>query len=220
MNNSPTRSTPASLGSRTKVFGIGFQKTGTTSLGRALELLGYRMHGVFGFLDPDIAENALPQAIELAQTHDAFQDNPWSVLYQELDAEFPGSKFILTERPTDQWIESVVRHFGTRSEPMREWIYGDGRPRGNEQLYVDRYERHNREVRAYFQDRPDDLLIMNVTNGEGWETLCPFLGIDVPKQAFPHRNSTSERRMQRFRRYVNRPIESISKLVKAYANRF
>ncbi len=38
---------PPKLDRRPKVFGIGFHKTGTTSLGRALRALGYRVHKGF-----------------------------------------------------------------------------------------------------------------------------------------------------------------------------
>jgi hypothetical protein len=41
---------------RSKVFGIGFHKTGTSSLGRALSMLGYRVADVQGVWDQDIAE--------------------------------------------------------------------------------------------------------------------------------------------------------------------
>ncbi|MYB38984.1 MAG: hypothetical protein F4Y26_16695 [Gammaproteobacteria bacterium] len=41
-----------------KVFEIGFDKTGTKSLGAALGILGYRVCGPVGAKDPDIAPKA------------------------------------------------------------------------------------------------------------------------------------------------------------------
>ena len=105
-----------------KVFGIGFHKTGTTSLARALRILGYRVTGPKGVTDPNISTNALAVALKIAAQFEAFHGNPWTVLFKEIDAAFPESKFILTERPVDRWIESVVRHFGTNSTPMRQWM--------------------------------------------------------------------------------------------------
>ncbi len=50
------------------------------------------------------------------------------------------------------------------------------------------YDRHSQEVKEYFKDRTEDLLVMEV--GEGaWEALCNFLGKDKPSIPFPHRNS-------------------------------
>ncbi len=173
-----------------KVFGIGFHKTGTTSLGVALEMLGYRVCGPIGKWEPEIATKVTDLAFSAAEEHDAFQDNPWPLLYRELDERYPGSKFILTIRPTADWMASVVNYFGTEETPMRRWIYGDGAasPVGNEDVWATRYDAHNAEVRSYFADRPGDLLVMRLIEGEGWEELCPFLGHDVPPAEFPHRN--------------------------------
>lgn len=175
---------------RTKVFGIGFHKTGTKSLHRALESLGYRTASAFGVHDPDIARNALVRAVEIAKDFDAFEDNPWPVLYRELDRAFPGSKFILTVSPTADWIERVVRHLGPHETPMRTWIYGAGSPVGNEALYAARYDEHNEEVEAYFADRPGDLLVFRLTEAPDWRPLCSFLGLPPPEGvAFPHANA-------------------------------
>lgn len=176
-----------------KVFCIGFHKTGTTTLEVALTKLGYRVTGSFGTRDPDIASKVHDMAFAKVKDYDAFEDNPWPILYQELDARFPGSKFILTRRPADAWIRSQVKDFARTETPMRRWIYGDnaGCPEGNEQVYLARYERHNLEVLAYFQDRPDDLLVIDLPQDAGWPGLCQFLDCEVPDEPFPHANKAS-----------------------------
>lgn len=176
-----------------KVFCIGFHKTGTTTLEVALKKLGYRVTGSFGTKDPDIATKVHEMAYDMVDRFDAFEDNPWPILYRELDARFPGSKFILTRRPTEAWIRSQVKDFATTETPMRRWIYGEdaGCPEGNEDVYVARYDRHNREVLDYFRDRPDDLLVMDIPGDARWEKLCSFLGHDVPAEPFPHANKAS-----------------------------
>ncbi len=198
---------------RTKVFGIGFHKTATTSLKFALEYYGYRVTGPNGRGDPDIARNVLPLCYELGEKFDGFQDNPWPIVYREMDERFPGSKFVLTTRPTERWIRSVVEHFGDQDTAMREWIYGVGHPAGNEDVYVERYEGHNREVADYFVDRPDDLLVLKITEGDGWEKLSPFLGLPVPEIAFPRANSAEARArkarpMSRLYRKMRREVRS------------
>ena len=176
-----------------KVFGIGFHKTATTSLAQALEILGYRVTGPNGIRDPQIAENAESMAMRLAGEFDAFQDNPWPLLYRQMDEAFPGSKFILTLRSEEQWINSQVKHFGKKSTPMRQWIYGVGCPEGNESVYLQRYREHNGEVQEYFRNRESDLLIMRITEGDGWNLLCPFLGLEIPDVSFPNENKAGER---------------------------
>lgn len=191
-----------------KVFGIGFHKTGTSSLGDALSLLGYRVTGPNGVYMEGINRAAAWQlASGLLTDFDGFQDNPWPVLFRELDRALPGSKFVLTVRPEAAWLRSVVQDFGHKSTPMREWIYGVGPPLGNERVFLERYRRHNLEVVEYFDGREDDLLVMRITEGEGWGVLCPFLGHDVPALEFPHSNafstrSTERSRLSRLRRLI------------------
>ena len=186
---------PAGHPDRPKVFCIGFHKTGTTSLKMALMQLGYRVTGPFARRDRNIGETVEAKARQIIAEYDAFQDNPWPIIYRFLDREYPGSKFILSLRPTDKWIASVVDHFGSSQPPMREWIYGPGKgnPVGNEDVYVERYERHNREVLEYFKDRPGDLITFDISAGDGWEKLCGFLGHPVPDAPFPWKNSKQTR---------------------------
>ena len=179
--------------SRPKVFGIGFHKTATSSLAAALDVLGYRVTGPNGTRDAAFVD-ALPEsALALVDRYDAFQDNPWPLVYREVDRAYPGSRFVLTVRPEEAWIRSAVRHFGERETPMRRHIYGAGGPLGHEAHYLDVYRRHNADVRAYFAERPGDLLELDVTRGEGWAPLCDFLGAPVPDVSFPHANRAADR---------------------------
>ena len=176
-----------------KVFCIGFHKTGTTTLEVALQKLGYRVTGSFGTKDPEIAGKVHELAYAMVDQYDAFEDNPWPILYKKLDERFPGSKFILTRRPAEAWIRSQVKDFASTETPMRRWIYGEnaGCPEGNEDIYIARYERHNREVLEYFNERPDDLLVFDLPGDAGWDKLCAFLGREVPNEPFPHANKAS-----------------------------
>ena len=123
-----------------KIFGIGFQKTGTSSLNRALALLGFNAAGGIRInhpkgvaIEPPLTkEKILPIALAQAVEADAFSDNPWPLLIRELDTEFPGAKFILTQRDPDRWLASMVRHFGDTPNDVTQWIYGVPFPKGNE----------------------------------------------------------------------------------------
>lgn len=173
-----------------KVFCIGFQKTGTTSIGSALEILGYRVIGPVGVDHPEISTIAKELAFEQIDKFDAFQDNPYPILYKELDQSFPNSKFILTTRSRESWIKSVVNYFGGRTSPMQEWIYGGvGDPIGNEDIFLARYDKHYSEVLNYFEGREADLLIIDIIEeDEKWEKLCNFLDTEIPNTPFPHEN--------------------------------
>jgi len=174
-----------------KVFGIGLHRTGTTSLGLALQQLGYRTHA---HADAHSREEAKRKARELCEEYDALEDVPWPVLYEWLDEEYPNSKFILTVRPEEEWIDSVCRKFGGRTIEAHAWIYdGVGDPLNDRERYLRKYRRHNRNVLNYFGDRRgDDLLVMDITKGEGWGKLCPFLGEPIPWLPFPRGKVTEQ----------------------------
>ena len=107
-----------------KIFCIGRNKTGTTSLARALHGLGYRIGNQWRgeSLLEDWARRDFRRIIALCRTADAFQDVPFSLDYtfQAADRVFPGSRFILTVCDSaDQWYASLTA-FHTR-------IVGSGR---------------------------------------------------------------------------------------------
>ena len=181
--------------SEQKVFGIGFHKTGTTSLGAALAALGYAtcdgaeaVRQAVGHREMMrmLREKQLDPIMRVAEDYDGFTDNPWFILYRELDQRFPGSKFILTVRDERRWLESAVRYFGETESDLRAWIYGSGRPVGNEQRWIERYRDHIAQVKAYFRDRPGDLLVVDWEQGGGWDDLARFLRRPSPGQPFPH----------------------------------
>jgi hypothetical protein len=54
--------------------------------------------------------------------------------------------------------------------------------------FIAAYNRHYEDVRRYFADRPNDLLEMDITKGDGWEKLCPFLELPIPDKPFRKAN--------------------------------
>lgn len=172
-----------------KIFCIGFHKTGTKSLTSSLRQLGFSVKGRFGVNDRNIKFNALEKSEKFINNYDAFQDNPWPILFKELDKLVPNSKFILTVRNNESWVKSVVNYFGNNETEMRKWIYGYGSPVNNEKVYLSIYKKHNNSVKEYFSKRKSDLLIMDIEHGSGWHELCSFLELDdIPQSPFPHEN--------------------------------
>lgn len=187
-----------------KIFCIGFHKTGTTSLAAALQKLGYRVrHGYKP--QSDLILKALHDKVpplqyleEEHQTYDAYAD-----LYAirdhfvELDKAYPDSKFILTVRDEDEWVESVKRQIKKRPDSpfFHHWYYQ------NELQWRHFRRMHERCVLEYF-DMPSinlryrgvmpdrRLLVMDITKGDGWNKLCEFLNKPIPDKPFPHKNKS------------------------------
>lgn len=176
------------LPDRPRVICIGWHKTGTTTIGLALLKLGYSVLGCRLDTVHSLRRGDMESVLAVTDDFDAVQDVPWAALFKELDRRHTGSKFVLTIRDEDSWLASASRHFGDADIHLHEWLYGNGVLKGNESLYLERYCTHLREVREYFSERPDDLLVMDFQAGDGWSKLCRFLGHPVPKQNFPHEN--------------------------------
>ena len=181
-----------------KVIGVGFHKTGLSSLYVALNLLGYRItKGRQSYKDKFQSSDDIDMLnkgeflmlIDTILPFDAVIDNPWNIIYEKLDQRFPDSKFILTLREAEEWLASAMTYFHYRQlSPIVKWIYGVDSLLGNEQILLDRYKHHNQEVLKYFKGRPKDLLIVNWGKGSGWEELCTFLNKPIINLPFPHFN--------------------------------
>jgi hypothetical protein len=178
-----------------KIFGIGLSKTGTTSLANALQILGYRTRdnmGVSEYTAGDLSSLDL----DVVQAFEALTDTPIPSFYRELDAKFPGSKFILTVRDADGWLTSCKKQFtqsfAERQTNAHKRLFLDlyGTDVFDEERFASGYDRFVRGVHEYFRHRPGDLITINVAAGEGWGKLCPFLGRPVPDTPFPKANVT------------------------------
>ena len=175
-----------------KVFGIGFPKTGTKTLKRVLETLGYTVGNYrLDILEP-LKSGEYEKLVPIIDNYDALQDTPWFLLYQFLDKTYPNSKFILTLRDRDNWMASMNNYFVGKhdesSNRMFDFIFGYGLPRDNNAAYLSRYDKHIKDVKEYFKGRPEDLLIVDWEKGHGWEEICEFLKKPKPAVLFPHAN--------------------------------
>lgn len=175
-----------------KVIGIGLNKTGTKSLGMALEILGYTEHQswsdelIFKYRDRDIS-----YLIDVARSYNNLEDSPWPLLYKELYAAFPDAKYVLTTRESSEvWFESQCKHFDRDTDKVcytNEIIYGYENPLHHKEEHIGFYTSHNAQVRKFFEGK-NNFIEVCFENGDGWNTLCPFLGKDIPSEKFPFLN--------------------------------
>ncbi len=195
-----------------KVFGIGYPKTATSSLSKALAILNYRsVHDPYGILPRFFPEELKNYRYDPAilDDHDAFAGIV-CLVYRELDRAYPGSKFILTVRDEKKWLKSLRGHLANKANttrmdaeiPLRPFVrsqYFNGKDWFIEEYaknYLETFQQYNREVMEYFKGR-DNLLVIDVEQGGGWDKLCEFLGRDIPAQPFPWKNRRSLQRSLR-----------------------
>ncbi|KAL6056602.1 Sulfotransferase family protein [Balamuthia mandrillaris] len=186
-----------------KVFGLGMPKTGTSSLAEALQMLGFDSHHTFHkpvelLLRKDKEDSIAPLSVDVVRRYDPFDavsDNPIPWFFEELLLMYPEAKFILTTRNVTKWWASWKAHMQRHTDPtdvalrMRSLNFGWQQP--NEYFCVKGFLRHNRLVQAIVP--PKQLLVMDVTAGDGFSKLCPFLGVPgekcPPDEEFPVANT-------------------------------
>lgn len=181
----------------TRIFGVGLHKTGTTSLTEAFRLMGFdsahwESPNWARYIWQEMRAGGRSRTLEM---HYALSDLPIPLLYRELDKAYPGSKFILTVRDENEWIESISKHWiGNRARWDQDnfshevHISTYGTKEFDELIFRNRYRRHNREIMDHFKGREDDLFVLNVAKCRSMASLCRFLGVDILDTPFPHLN--------------------------------
>ena len=190
-----------------KVVGSGLGRTGTLSLKRALELLGFGPchHMMEVFQHPDSvplwvkAGEGKPDWDAIFKDYSAMVDYPGCKFWRQLAAYYPTAKVLHSVRDPNLWFDSTqATIFSPRSPavnappPMRPFfsmLLGEfGERIHDREFMVAYFKRHTEEVvRAIPKER---LLVYEV--GQGWAPLCSFLGVPVPAEPFPRVNTREE----------------------------
>lgn len=182
-----------------KIFAIGLPKTGTSSLDEALKILGYRsLHNPLDLRFLSYREGIYKYPRDDWDAITNFGEN----FYPQLDLNYPNSKFILTIRDKEQWLKSSEKWFSTPPQcpwkdyqPMLE-IFGCMEFNYNKFSYI--YDFHFKNVKDYFLNRSDDLLILNINEDAPWEKICHFLNKPVPEVSYPNLNLSFSKETSRY----------------------
>ncbi len=192
-----------------QVIGAGLGRTGTMSLKLALEHLGfgpcYHMAEVLVQARRNIplwldVIHGKPDWDAVFAGFAASSDYPACTYWRELAEYYPEAKVILTLRDADGWFDSVSRTIfaeggpssaveGPMAEFMHGAVIGDFADRIQDRDFMTAYfERRNAEIIAAVP--PERLLVHHP--GDGWETVCRFLGVPVPAEPYPRVNTSEE----------------------------
>lgn len=187
-----------------KIFGIGLSRTGTKSLTAALNALHFK---IIHYPKDETTFTELTEGFDsltVLQTYQGITDITAVAIYPQLDKIYPDSKFILTIREKEDWLDAMQRHwfekpiytedkkFDFRFELrrfLRASVYGCYH--FHRQRLADAYERHHTLVQEYFRNQPEKLLTLNIHKGEGFGEICKFFNIPPLKQKFPKIESKS-----------------------------
>ncbi len=203
-----------------KVFCIGRNKTGTTSVELVLKEFGYKMgNQTRGELLLNDYKNKNWEAItNFCQTAQGFQDVPfsWPETWKHLYKKYPNAKFILTYRNDEDWYQSITKFHsklfadGKRIPTKEDLQKATYRYKGyiwesnmavyntpendpyQKDILIKNYNTHNTEVLAFFNDKKNFLAI-DVSENESYNKLCLFLDKKPMHKNFPHLNRTADK---------------------------
>jgi hypothetical protein len=195
-----------------RVIGAGLPRTGTASLGTALEyLLGgryYHMSVIPGH-PFDLGEGwdlalagGTPDWHQIFAGYAAALDWPASMFWRELSEAYPTALVLLSVRDSaETWWRSADETFlpYARLALAPDWSEGRGlltlleRFTGttdwnNPATLMAAYERHNADVRRTTPRHR----FLEWRAAEGWEPICRALGAPAPTRPFPWVNRRSE----------------------------
>lgn len=205
---------------KNKIFVIGRNKTGTTSINKAFEDLEFILGNqrVAEKLQNFYLKGDFEPIINYCKSAEVFQDYPFSYpeTFKHIDKAFPNSKFILTIRDNpEQWYHSVIKFhaklFGKGKIPTKQdlenaiyvekgWIWKnfsffynppDLKDIYNEGNLKKSYINYNKEILEYFKNRPNDLLVLNLNEKGAYQKYINFLDVESPFNDFPWENKTS-----------------------------
>jgi Sulfotransferase domain len=194
------------------VVGVGVGRTGTYSLKLAINRLGlgpcHHMEEVLHNMSVQVplwsaALQGKPNWPAIYNGFTSTVDWPTAAFYRELLKEYPSARFILTRRSPETWAASfgstiykLIAGKDQAPPDMKDWlamaesvIAYTGFPGGlsNDDL-MQAFVAHNEAVEAAIP--ASQLLVFEVK--DGWESLCKFLGAQVPDEPFPRTNDREE----------------------------
>ena len=201
-----------------KVIGTGFGRTGTDSMREALDILGFGPCHHMREVNAHAEQKRLWRAFvkgeaigwpELFAGYASCVDWPSAYYWRELIAFYPEAKVLLTYRSPESWWKSfeqtIVQSIEASTDPeslglalIRDKVF-DGRPQDREHA-IARYEEHVNAVKTAVP--PERLLVHDL--GDGWAPLCAHLGVGVPAQPYPSRNSASDFQSRNLKRPPDR----------------
>lgn len=199
-----------------QVIGAGFGRTGTLSLKRALEDLGFgpTYHMQEAMRRPAHVQRWLDYADTGRVDWDALfadfgsgVDYPVCCAWQQLAAHFPDARVVLTVRDPARWWESTNSTIYGFQSAFAPWFQRAVPAAGRFVEMVDRlvwdgvfdgrftdrdhaievFNQHVHHVRSACA--PERLLVFDVA--DGWDPLCAFLDVPVPDHPFPHLNDAA-----------------------------
>lgn len=179
---------------------LGLNKTGTTSLKKACARLGWNVqHSSNPFTFIKRITKSRKKLLDAYTTPAFFADlfppsntkgidnyfltQEWrNHIMKKLYKEYSDSFFIFTIRDINSWLESRAKHI-RRNQKNEKYLQKNQKwDEIDKEAWTMEYYLHFDSTLSIFSDQ---ILIMNIVGGDGYEKLCPFLRVEIIKESFP-----------------------------------
>ena len=137
---------------KVKIFAIGFNKSGTTSIYKLLKIMKY-----------NAIHTPMP-VLKIIDKYDAFTDGNHTNFIDYYN-KYPNSLFILNTRPIKNWLVSRYKH-GLLTNFRKSWCW----PVEDSKTlkWINDRKIHHMNVLKFFKDKPKQLLVVNIEENN-WE---------------------------------------------------
>ena len=177
-----------------KIFVIGFNKTGTSSI-----------HYLFKSLHIHSVHTTQP-VLEIIKKYDAFTDGHHN-FFEKYYEKYPDSLFILNTRPIHNWLVSRYKHAAGRNFVNSNWCWPISDTKTNS--WISERERHYQKIFHFFADKPKQLLIVNIEK-KGYENeIIKFTGY-MPRNIVCKQNVRASSKIK----YINEIETNVCKCLK------
>lgn len=201
-----------------KILCAGLNKTGTSSVEKALRFLGYTRQAPQkpGWVIPSLEDPE--RVLKMSARFEVFSDIPWNGLWREFLERYPGSRVVLTVREPGSWVRSLRRYYGDWGFKIlavgmfrRDFGVPQHVPVSD---VIDDLERALREaaeareaaILSYCRVKRIPVARLDLAQDPApWAVLAKLLDVEAPGIAFPKTNRNRGNRMGGFldRRLVN-----------------
>ena len=180
-------------------------KCATTSTSNFVEYYGYK---TLHWIGAEIIKERVPSDqkkfyIDFAEQYDCISDEPYHMLYKDLDEKYSSSKFIFVNRDAGEHALSRLKFNKKNSlnKALNDWPYVDLKEEyflektSDSDFFslVNNYNYHKKMVLDYFQNKKN-LLYLELNESDKESKICNFLNLSKsPSIKFPHLNSANRK---------------------------
>ena len=186
-----------------KIFVLGYNKTGTKSLAEAVEILGYKVLHTGGggeFLE-SVGWNLFngKPILKGVDEYDCYLDYPIfePIVFSHIVDEYSDAKYISLTRGYDDYVESVlkdkIKRLDEGIENSWNWLgVGEVEVFENYPQYQKDWIKEKTMFKhisnlRWLDKKNIDYLEMNICDDkDGWEKLCGYLSHAIPENDFPN----------------------------------